>query len=152
MDSLRVKILKATRERLNLLFGPKAERSYFREVNRGPWDPAGSSINRLTVIDDGQSTKYATDHLRDNTLKVQLLIDLHDNWLAEGGFETWSNRVEEIIACLQNWMTPGCAIIRYDYISDDPFTAILTSGASRQIWTIDFSVQYPMNFEDFRSN
>lgn len=147
----RTKILTDVAVRLNDKFNlaTGSDIQLFRSVRRGAWRPGNAIRPALTVVDDGQAIESPNDEEgRMLTLRYKIVIDLAENWDRQTPMEDWSDRVETIWVCLQNWMVVGTGMLRHDYISDDPFDVIVAQGKSETIWVIEMEARYVADVGD----
>jgi hypothetical protein len=150
VQSLRGRILEAIRARCEKRWGPNSDKPLFRETRLGPWEAGQAVMQRLTVLDNGQEMQgiQSMDD-RNLKLKIQLILDLEDNWARDGKAVEWSDNIHAIIRDIQNWLPDGCGVIRLEYVGDDPATVVFNGGAAMaEIWVIDFECVY---FDDFGS-
>lgn len=141
MSDRRKRLLEATRERIEKLFGSQgATKPLFREVWRRAWQPGNAIREACTVVDMGQRRADPEDNTSTNLiLGVKLVLDLADEWRREDAYAAWTDNVSEIIAAMENWR-PYPFVLFYTYQKDEPFTVIL--GDNREeIWEIEFEVE-----------
>ena len=145
----RTKILDAVAARVEARYGAETGTigQWFRKVVRGPWQPGNKMRPACTVTDFGQrrGEKVNSDVTKSRILAFHLVLDLQENWDREEKNQDWSDRVQKIIAGIQNHKAAG-GMKRLDYVQDDPFEVVLTNGASEQIWIVEFEAEY---FEDY---
>ena len=143
--SQRARILEATKTRVDQNFCKNSGNKYFRDVVRGPWQPGGSLRPKLWVCDDGQEPGEPNDtdiESQDRKLKVKLVIDLADVLSRETVVSDWSDKVEAVVLNLQNYLAPGCGVLRCNYAGDDPFDVLFGDAKTQTIWVIEFEVKY----------
>ena len=139
---LRTLTLDQITTRVKERFGPGKDREFFREVERRQWFPGSQVRPKAWIVDDGQSrvTNAADkDGGEEFQQKYKIILDLRDNWEREQPFIDWTDRVQEIVLHLLNWL-PTTGVIDHKYEDDEPFDAILASGAVQSIWIISFVV------------
>lgn len=141
----RVKILDHYRALLERQY-VKGARNWFRWAKRLPWRPGNPQRPAMWIVDDGQERSEKEDDTPDARsfkLKWKIVLDLAANWENEEVVEDWTERVQAIIlTVLPNGADPPWAIERTNYVSDDPVDVVLSSGASEQIWIIEFETYY----------
>lgn len=147
MESKRTRIVQAIANRMEERFGPDGQvGNYFRKVRRGQWRPGSATRPMCTIVDDGKRTEIQEDTAgSDLALDIKLILDLNENWDREEAFEDWSDRVEQIVTALANWL-PINAVRTIRYVGDDPFEVVFQGGKSEQIWIVEFEVNY---FDDY---
>ena len=130
---------------INRLFGRSAGTlgQWFRSVRVGPWQPASKVRPACTVVDNGAKKGGQDDSgtTKGRVLAVHLVLDIESEGDKEKTVADWSDRVALIDQSLQNFKPAG-GLRRFDYISDDPYEVILTSGSSQQIWMMEFEAEY----------
>jgi len=144
MSSPRTNILKAVRLRIANNYGPRTAHNWFRGVWRKPWQPGNKQRAACWVIDDGQRKAMSSGDAeteKQYVLSYKLIIDLKENWDRQKPFEDWTDHIQTMVVNLQNWLPPYC-LIRNDYIADDPFDVVLSSGAVESVWMVEMEVEY----------
>lgn len=145
MATIRTLILDQTRDRMEAHWGATGgtKEKLFRNVWRRPWLPGNTIRPACTVVDDGQRKESDSDMTyRDLLLRLKLVIDLAENWERQAPLQDWSDRIQNIIIDLVNWMPPGCGAERFEYVDDDPFDVLLQATKSESIWVVMFEVKY----------
>lgn len=145
MATIRTLILDQTRERIEAHYGATdgTKEKLFRQVWRRPWLPGNTIRPACTVVDDGQRKEDFSDVLyRDLMLRINLVIDLAENWERQAAMQDWSDRIQDIIVDLVNWMPPGCGVERFEYVDDDPLDVLLQNAKAESVWIVRFEVKY----------
>lgn len=143
MSSKRTLILSGVKTVINALYGSAIATPILRTVARGPYKPGSYAATPAAIIcDGGQRAKSQADSDMIAVLSVQVILDLEANWDRATALDDWSDRVDAIIRAVLASPLTGCDIEQIDYVSDEPWEALLASGASRAVWIIDFDVSY----------
>jgi len=146
--SPRAELFEAIGAMLERELGPQSEGKTFRTVRVGQWIPSGPPAPALTVIDAGSKDserwpggdgQIQTQEGGTRTLSGEIWLDLPGNW--DAGYGAWQDVVEEIICMLALFRPAGLGVVTSGYTSDDPMTAVLDSGESREVWIISFDVE-----------
>jgi hypothetical protein len=151
MSGVRTTILKNIVDRIDKNFGVgNSDKKMFREVVRGPLTRA-TMFSRCVVEDGGQTREAPVDNESgDRVLKVRLYLQVAASWEKATEAEDWTDNVELIAADLQNWAKPGCGILFLNYVSDEPFDVVYTSGETEAVWVMDFDVHYFLEEDGIR--
>ncbi len=156
-NEIRVQIIQAIKTLVETAFGPTAETQadrVYRSVTAGAWTPGGKAP-RCVISDAGQqgedidradaqgqdpSQPYDLESRR--TLRIQLTLDLPAQWDRPASYIQWINHIERLtgLICAADLNVAG--IETTHYIDDDLWTATLQSGASIQIWTLNYETDY----------
>lgn len=149
----RTLILQKIVERIDAKFGAGGTtQKMFRDVARGPLTRA-TMFARCVVEDGGQTRETPNDNVSgDRTLKVKLYLQVAANWEKPTEAEDWTNNVEVLVRNLQNWARPGCGILAFNYVSDEPFDVVYTSGDTEAVWVVDFDVKYFLEEDELRDD
>lgn len=154
-NEFRTMALNGLVTRLNTYFGPSGKiGNFFREVERGYVRPP-NVYPKCVITDNGQKSDDPDDNESDSrVLSIRLLFYLAENWDRVDAKNDWSDRVEQVIHNIENWLPAGSGSLRMKYQDDDPFDVVFTSGKSAAAWVIDFEYKYfreahePDDFEE----
>lgn len=146
---IRSILLEKLAERIEAEFGPVGRyAALLRAVKAGRWNPGELSAPCATVTDDGQrlSELYRGDAAGaadlQRVLNVAVVLELPERWDQDGGAATWTDMIENLIGDLTKWREDGLGLIEVRYADDSPWTAVLQSGQSVQVWIVNFEVEY----------
>lgn len=154
-NEIRTEILKAIAARIETLWGPAGTVSKkLRAVKNGRWQPKAQPAPCATVTDDGQrasetwrgddgaDSRAAGSATQQMTLAVCVLLELPAQWDRDDGGAGWTDFIERLRADLTNWRDASLGVIECRYSDDSPWQAVLQSGGSLDVWTINFDVEY----------
>jgi hypothetical protein len=144
-QTTRSLILKAVKDRIK-----EKQGGLFRHVARGPWNPMNAIFPAAFVTSTGQkrSDRINSDAIKGRILSFRIWLDLSANWDREQDVEDWEDHVQTLIDNLQNYKAAG-GVKRLDYMADEQLEVLLKSGETRQLWSIDFDVEYWEEYAEF---
>lgn len=155
MTQQRTTILDAVKTRLAGFYGPSGtEEKIFRQTRRGPLQPTDVSMRPcLTVTDDGQERVAPWgDDTEERQLRILVTLHLAETWDRQAAVQEWGDNVERIVTKLANWCPTATGALQMNYVRDDPFDVIFTSGGSEAVWVIEFACRYFVEQGGVRSN
>jgi hypothetical protein len=145
--AFRNAILEQFQSTLNAAFNATSGTTgkWFRAVRKGAVLPLADMRPSLTISDAGQ--RRAEDQLDDQELGIERVmtvlctIQVGENWDRETPAETWSDRVEAVIAAGHN-LNPNRGALTVRYVRDEPGQVYWSSGESAAVWEVEFEVHY----------
>jgi len=151
MSAIRVQILDALTAKLRRDLGVGKSGRLLREIRRAPWQPDALAAPSITVSDAGSRRVEENDGENQDTilrknLTAVIVLDLPAQWDRDGGADAYAGIVEDIESIVVTFAAypPARAlgVIAGRVVQDEPVQAILASGESRQIWTIDIEIEH----------
>jgi hypothetical protein len=123
-----------------------------RAFRLGGWMPDALSAPAATLAYAG-TRRDAAQGLGENggsavqsTMAASLILDLPAQWDRDGAGGEFLSLVEDVETLLAGFAQRAAArelgVIEARLIADEPLTAVLESGESKQVWILDLEIEY----------
>ena len=155
MKALRTQILEAFSDFVRREIEMGHDGCPLRAITRGPWQPGALPAPSLTITDAGKRRmeEYSGDGEVDSrttiqsTLSVAGVLDLPAQWDRDGGADAYAKLVEDIESLTITWADSdpnarALGVTAARMMSDEPLEAVLTRGASQQIWMMELEIDF----------